>query len=173
MLNKFLLLISAFLIFISFGCTSSQKATEYPQRYIDQPYTLPDDVDVWGSVGSVFYERINGEVYSWPYPIPIPLYWEHSLNENLTLEIPVIPIGLRWKISSDANSELGLRFLWVLDMANHPAFLSFLKFHYFIKFYRVRIVPLSYHQVLALRSMEEMVVKAIPTEKFLLDILFN
>ena len=125
MLNKFLLLISAFLIFISFGCTSSQKATEYPQRYIDQPYTLPDDVDVWGSVGSVFYERINGEVYSWPYPIPIPLYWEHSLNENLTLEIPVIPIGLRWKISSDANSELGLRFLWGFGYGTSSGFSFF------------------------------------------------
>ena len=94
MLNKFLLLIPAFLVFISFGCTSSQKATEYPQRYIDQPYTLPDDVAVWGSVGSIYSERFKDNVYSQTLPIPIPLYWEYAVNDNLTLEIPIIPIGL-------------------------------------------------------------------------------
>lgn len=125
MLNKFLLLISVFLICISFGCTSSQKATEYPQRYIDQPYTLPEDVDVWGTISSVFYERSNGQNYSWPYPIPVPLYWEHSVNENLTLEIPVIPIGLRWKISSDTDSELGLHVLWGFGYSTSTGFSLF------------------------------------------------
>lgn len=112
MLNKFLFPVSILLIWFSIGCMSTPKATQYPQRYIDQPYTLPDGIDTWGSVGTLFYERSKGQDYSWPYPIPIPLYWEHSLNENLTLEIPVLPLGLRWKIASDKTSEMGLHFSW-------------------------------------------------------------
>jgi hypothetical protein len=112
MFNKYLILPFLILSGLSISCTSTPKASDYPKRYIDQPYTLPEGIDIWGSVGGVFYEKSNGKEYSWPLPVPIPLYWEHSLNENLTLEIPALPIGLRWKITSDSTSEMGLHISW-------------------------------------------------------------
>ncbi len=112
MLNQMLRVILFSLIALSVACTSSQKAAEYPKRYIDQPYTLPDDVNVWGAIGTAYYERSRGQDYTWPYPVPIPLYWEHSISDDLTLEIPILPIGLRWRISSNENSEMGLHASW-------------------------------------------------------------
>jgi hypothetical protein len=97
------------LIIICTGCTSTPQATQYPERYIDQQYTLPSKVDVWGLIGITMYQtKYKSTSESFLPPIPVPLYWEHSLNENLTLEIPVLPLGLRWRIKSDEDSELGM-----------------------------------------------------------------
>lgn len=114
-MNKILLsLILILLISNLVSCTSTSKAAQYPERYIDQPYTLPNKVDTWGIQAVVYYEKKREATNSFLYPIPVPLYWEHSFGDNLTLEIPLIPIGLRWKIMNDDTSELGLHFGWNL-----------------------------------------------------------
>ncbi len=118
-------LLSFVLAALFVGCASSPQATEFPQRFIDQPYTLPEGVDVWGSVGGIYYERDNGFENSFLVPIPIPLYWEHSINKNLTLEIPLLPVGLRWKIQSDENTELGLNLSWGFGYGSTSGFSAY------------------------------------------------
>lgn len=107
-MNKYII----FFILIFAGCTSTPKATQYPTRYIDQPYTLQKNVDTWSTIafgGFSFKKHESNQLY---LPIPIPLFWEHSINDNLTLEIPIIPMALKWKIHSDEFHELGIQLGW-------------------------------------------------------------
>jgi len=89
----------------SASCTSSPNLETYPERQIDRPYTLPDDVATWTTaVGasvvddgrSNFSTNIN------------PLIFEQAITENLTLEYSPIPLGLRYQIANTEENIWGV-----------------------------------------------------------------
>ncbi|MEM7645291.1 MAG: hypothetical protein AAF203_00145 [Pseudomonadota bacterium] len=86
------------------ACTSSPNLESYPQRQIDRPFTLPDDVATWTSVvgTSVVDDGRSSSSLNLN-----PLIFEQALNENLTLEYSPIPLGLRYQISNTEQNILG------------------------------------------------------------------
>jgi len=66
---------------------------------IDRPYTLPKGVAAWKTL------LTNGI----KNPIPVPLFWEQSINNNLTLEWAPLPVGLRYQILNKDNLMFGAR----------------------------------------------------------------
>lgn len=75
------------------ACASGPELEKYPRTQIDRPYTLPDGVATWRTPIVTWYEKDNTDSYFIP-PIPVPLLWQSSLTDNLTLNWSPFPLSL-------------------------------------------------------------------------------
>lgn len=109
-----------FLVFIFLALaacsTPGQKMPEYPQRWIDRPYTLPANLMKFSAqvgfqrqaVSSKEYS-ITGKAEAVNYTIPI-LDYEAGINDDVTYSAL---LGLKWRIYSDEKHSVGIN-AWTL-----------------------------------------------------------
>ena len=98
------------------ACTSSPSLETYPERQIDRPYTLPDDVATWTTaVGASVVDDGQSNISA----AINPLIFEQALTDSLTLEYAPIPLGLRYQI---ANTEQNI---WGVSLRTGIGYSSF------------------------------------------------
>ena len=102
------LFVISLLTFIQ-ACTSTGPVEKVSSRLIDRPYTLPEGVAAWKIITSYGLENYHGS-FSFSAIPPIPLFWEQSLNQNLTLEWGPLPLGIRYQILKRDSQILGTKF---------------------------------------------------------------
>lgn len=97
----------AFLSSLVLACTSSPNLDSYPERQIDRPYTLPDDVATWTTfVSASQVDDGEGQVGASVYPF----FWEQALSDKWTLEYSPLPLAVRYQIANTERNLWGLRF---------------------------------------------------------------
>ena len=97
------------LLFISIACSTSQKAREYPEKIIDQPYTIAKGMNQFFGNYSFGYSKwtLNPDV---SYPLPLNLYWEHALSDNFSMVWLIMPLGVKYRFLDKPNIQLGITF---------------------------------------------------------------
>lgn len=95
------------LIALVVGCTSSPNLDSYPERQIDRPYTLPDDVATWTtSVSTSLVDDGEQQLEL----TAMPLTWQQALSDKWTLEYSPLPLAARYQIANTATNVWGIRF---------------------------------------------------------------
>lgn len=108
------------------ACTAPAGLADYPRRQIERPYTLPDDVNTWSTVttplgytgpgssasgvdepDTPLPESDEEGTFSWP--IPLPIFYEFSLTDRVTLEGAGLPLGLRVQLAHTDRHLIGAR----------------------------------------------------------------
>lgn len=101
-------IILVFFILIFSSC-STENVNTPPRRFIDQNFTLPKKTDVWGTVLFLYDSKFKKDKDVIEVYLPLPIYWEFSLGENITLETPIIPNAFRFSLLKDEKYEIGIR----------------------------------------------------------------
>ena len=105
-MKKIIIISLSLLVLITVGCTSSPNLESYPERHVDRPYTLPDDVATWRTTVNV--NRVDdGSDYTGLSVYP--LLWEQALNDKWTLEYSPLPLGVRYQIAKTNWNIWGVR----------------------------------------------------------------
>lgn len=102
------------------SCGPPAGLATHPRRDIDQPYTLPADVNTWKTFARGGYSPVPEDAHGttrstpWVAPSPLPFGYEFSLGSKVTLEGFIIPIGLRAELFNDGTDVVGVRglFFW-------------------------------------------------------------
>lgn len=91
------------------GCTSTGPVEKVNSRAVDRSYTLPSGVASWSTLAILGNIKTPSDNTIIP-PIPIPLFWEQSLNDNLTLVWGPLPLELKYQISKTDIQLWGVNF---------------------------------------------------------------
>lgn len=93
------------------ACSSGPQLKDYPRRDIDRPFTLPEGVATWSTLGYYAVEKydFDGTPEEDHSTIPaIPLVWRTSLSEKWNLIWAPIPVAVLYQIRSDESATTGL-----------------------------------------------------------------
>lgn len=96
------------LLFLS-ACTSVPELEKYPRAEIDRPFVLPEKVATWTTVVPFGFYQSSG-VSAFVPPIPIPLFWSHSLSQRWTLNWSPLPTSVSYQILQTADQLMGTTF---------------------------------------------------------------
>lgn len=95
-------------ISILVACATPQRLENYPLSEIDRPYTLPEDVNSWGTYLTGVFDRSN--LKSTHGFAIFPFNWEQGLSDRLTLVWSPLPLQVRYQAYRDSVSFLGIYF---------------------------------------------------------------
>ncbi len=101
--------VSALSIVLLAGCASTGPVEKVKPRAIDRSFVLPVGVASWSTIAVLGNLKTPTENLFIP-PIPIPLFWERALTEDLTLVWNPLPLGLKDQISQSETDLWGVAF---------------------------------------------------------------
>jgi len=103
-----------FLLLLSLGaCTAAPKLEDYPLREIDRPFTLPEGLATWSTLGLYQYEEVDdsfGKTSNETIIPALPLFWRQSLSDDWNLVWAPIPLAAMFQIRNDKKAVTGLTF---------------------------------------------------------------
>lgn len=89
------------------ACSTSKVLEDYPKRWIDRPYTLPEGLANWKTVWIFASDQENGRDEN-RRTFFYPFVWEHALTEKWTLVWSPMPLEARYQIRQTKDRTTGI-----------------------------------------------------------------
>jgi len=91
------------------GCSSTSRLKDYPNRIVDRPYTLLEGMSGTELNLSLGYPK-STTVYDLSQPLPLYASWVHAVSDDFSFIWYVLPLGFRYQLVKNPDHHLGVQF---------------------------------------------------------------